>query len=892
VNGAEPRALPTGTVTFFFTDIEGSTKLVRELGAGRFGDVLDLHGRILRGAVRENGGHEVRTEGDSFLCVFVNPSGAVAAAAAAQRALAATPFPHDAVVRVRMGLHSGEGALATSNSGADYVGFEVHRAARIAASGHGGQVLVSEATRALVQDALPSGVALRDLGEHRFKDLTRPERVFQLVIEGLPVDFPRLRSLDRTPSNLPTPLTSFVGREREVAEGRRLLGATRLLTLTGPGGTGKTRLSLQIAAASADDFPGGVTFVPLASIVNPELVLPSVAHELGLTLAGQRSPLAALAEHLADKRVLLVLDNFEQILPAAADVAELLRQAPGTKVLASSRAPLRVYGEQELPVPPLALPDAATPPDQLSQFEAVRLFIERAVATKPGFAVTNESAPAVAGICARLDGLPLAIELAAARVRLFPPQVILARLEKSLSFLGGGARDLPARQQTLRGAISWSYDLLDERGRRLFRRFACFAGGAELEQIEAVCVDDAVLDDLQALVEHSLVRQREDDHEPRFHMLQTIREYAEERLAEDPDATPVHRRHAEAYLSLAERLAPTLMGPERKGSLDRLERDVDNFRAAVSWAIATGATETALRLGAALWRFQQMRGYLIEAHGELERILATPGASEHGGRYAAALEAAAGLAYWRGDVGATKAHYADALAIWRALGDEGESANALYNLSFASWMGDPSKADDVAILALLGEATAIYRRLGDKGGLAKSLWATADVRAFVQKDLDRARATSYEALALFREAGDRFGLGWNLHQIGSFNVTTRNLEAARRELDEALALFAEAGDVTGLVVLLGDFARLSAASGDLLRGVRLAGAASALQRKSGADLAKVVDELEGAVDSSSHPSPDEAAAAWAAGQAMSVDDALAEARALPAPRAAMPARAS
>jgi predicted ATPase/class 3 adenylate cyclase len=890
VSGVDARALPTGTLTFFFTDIEGSTKLVRELGAGRFSDVLDLHGRILRGAVRDHGGNEVRTEGDSFLCVFVKPSDAVAAAAAAQRALAAAAFPHDAVVRVRMGLHTGEGALATSDSGADYVGFEVHRAARIASSGHGGQVLLSETTRTLVQDALPAGVSLRELGEHRFKDLARPERVYQLVIDGLPGEFPRLRSLDRTPNNLPTPLTSFVGREREVAEGRRLLGATRLLTLTGPGGTGKTRLSLQIAAASADDFPGGVTFVPLASIVSPELVLPSVAHELGLALAGQRPPLEALVEYLADKRVLLVLDNFEQILPAAAHVAELLRQAPGTKVLVSSRAPLRVYGEQELPVPPLALPDATTPPDQLSQFEAVRLFIERAVATKPGFAVTNENAPAVAGICARLDGLPLAIELAAARVRLFPPQVILARLEKSLSFLspsGGGARDLPARQQTLRGAISWSYELLDERVRGLFRRFACFAGGAQLDEIEAVCGgEEPALDGLQALVEHSLVRQREDADEPRFFMLQTIREYAEERLAEEPDAPEVRRRHAHAYLALAERLAPTLMGPERKASLDRLESDVDNFRAACAWTIATGATETGLRLGAALWRFLQMRGYLIEAHGQLERILAMPGAADHGGRYAAALEAAAGLAYWRGDVPSTRAHYAGALAIWRTLGNESEIANACYNLSFAGWMGDPLNADAAAVVGLLDEAAAIYRRLGDKPGLAKSLWAAGDVQAYIEKNLDRARATSYQALALFREAGtDLFGLGWNLHQVGSFNVTARNLEAARRELEEGLAIFAKAGDVTGLVVFIGDFARLSAASGDLLRGVRLASAAAAMQRKSGANLAKVVDELEGTVDGSRHPRPEEAAAAWAAGQAMSVDEAVAEARALPQPAA-------
>jgi predicted ATPase/class 3 adenylate cyclase len=885
VKGGDARPLPTGTLTFFFTDIEGSTKLVHELGAGRFGDVLDLHGRILRGAVRDNGGHEVRTEGDSFFCVFVKPSAAVAAAVAAQRALASTPFPHDAVVRVRIGMHTGEGALGTSESGTDYVGFEVHRAARIASSGHGGQVLLSETTRALVQDDLPPDTTLRDLGEHRFKDLTRPERVFQLVLAGLASDFPRLKSLDRTPNNLPTVLTSFVGREREVAEGRRLLGATRLLTLTGPGGTGKTRLSLQIAAASVDDFPDGVYFVPLASIVNPELVLPSIAHELGLPLGGQRPPSSALAEHLGAGRVLLVLDNFEQILTAAADVAELLRQAAGTKVLTSSRSPLRVYGEQEFPVPPLALPDATTPPDELSQYEAVRLFIERAAATKPGFRVTNDNAPAVAGICARLDGLPLAIELAAARVRLFPPQVILARLEKSLTFLGGGARDLPARQQTLRGAIAWSYDLLEDPVRRLFRRFACFANGAELDEIEAVCGGpEPALDGLTALSEHSLVRQREDAPEPRFFMLQTIREYAEERLAEDPDAGDVRRRHADAYLALAERTAPTLMGAERKASLDRLEREVDNFRAAVGWTIAAGATETALRLGAATWRFLQMRGYLHEARAALESILAMPGADEHVGLYAPALEAAGGIAYWQGDVAATKVWYTRCLEVRRALGDESEIANACYNLSFAAWMDQADLSEAERLSSVLDEAAEIYRRLGDKEGLAKSLWAQADLSYFIKKDLERARALSNEGLAFFRETKDEFGLGWSLHQAGSLNIKARRLDDARRELEEGLALFAKAGDVSGITLFLGDFARLAAASGDVLRGVRLSGAAAALQRKSGTDLAAIINDLEGKVDSSRHPSTKEAAAAWAEGQALSVDEAVAHALGRAAPR--------
>jgi predicted ATPase len=831
--------------------------------------------------VRDAGGYEVRTEGDSFFCVFVKPSDAVAAAVSAQRALAAAEFPHGAVVRVRMGLHTGEGTVGTSGSGVDYVGFEVHRAARISSSGNGGQVLLSETTRTLVQDGLPAGVTLRDLGDHRFKDLSRPERVFQLVVEGLPADFPRLRSLDRTPNNLPTALTSFVGREREVAEGRQLLGATRLLTLTGPGGTGKTRLSLQIAAKSADDFPDGVYFVPLASIVDATLVLPSIAHELGLALSGQTTPLHVLADHLGEKRVLLVLDNFEQILAAAADVGELLRQAPNIKVLTSSRAPLRVYGEQELPVPPLALPDASTPPDRLSQFEAVRLFIERAVATKPGFAVTNENAPAVAAICARLDGLPLAIELAAARVRLFPPQVILTRLEKSLSFLAGGARDLPARQQTLRGAIAWSYDLLDEHVRRLFKRFACFADGAELEEIEAVCGEGqgndagSVLDGLTALAEHSLVRMREDGAEPRFFMLQTIREYAGEKLAEDPDAGEVHRRHALAYQALAEKTAPTLNGAQRKASLDRLEREIDNFRAAIDWAVASGAAETAQRLATALWRFLQMRGYLLEARALIERVLAVPGGDADAARLAATLEAAGGIAYWQGDIPSTVRWYGRCLELRRALGDEREIANACYNLSFAAWMGGTDHPEVSGRLGLLDEAIAIYRRLGDKHGLAKSLWAQTDVLYFVNKETDSSRELAVESIALFRELGDEFGLGWGLHQLGSIDVTLRRLDEARRELEEGLGLFAKAGDLSAIVLFLSDFARLAAASGDMSRAVRLSGAAASLQKKSGTDLAKLVNDLEGNVDSTRHLGAEASSAAWAEGQAMSADQAVA-----------------
>src|SRR3989440_1379167 len=533
--------LPTGTVTFFFSDIEGSTRLIQQLGE-RYPDVLLAHHTIQREALAANGGHELRTEGDSFFIVFESALEACAGAAAVQQTLAQHSWPQDGKVRVRIGLHTGEATLV----GNEYLGLDVHRAARVASAGHGGQVLVSETTRALVDNALPPGLTLRDLGLHRLKDLARPERLFQLTIEGLLSEFPALKTLEATPNNLPTQLTSFIGRDDQVREAKQLLTRSRLLTLTGPGGTGKTRLSLQIAADVMDSFPDGVYFVPLASVQDPELVPSAIAQALAVSTTGSRRPIDMLADHLRDKRTLLVLDNFEQLLPAGPVTTALLEASPGLRVLVSSRAVLRVYGEQEFPVPPMALPDLKALPDlaTLSQFEAVRLFIERAVAVKPDFQATNENAPAIAGIGERVDGLPPAVELAAARVKLFSPQALLARLEKSLSALGTGARDLPGRQQTLRGAIQWSYDLLNEGERRLLARFSVLARGAGLEHVEAVCcpagdIGGDVVDALDQLADQSLLRRLPDFSEPRFLMLQTIREFAAERLDESGEATAI-----------------------------------------------------------------------------------------------------------------------------------------------------------------------------------------------------------------------------------------------------------------------------------------------------------------------------------------------------------------
>jgi len=883
VDGAGP-SLPAGTLTFVFTDIEGSTRLVQAIGEAGFNAVLEDHGRLVAGAFDAAEGIRVRMEGDSFFYVFQRASSAVAAVVAAQRALAAHVFPGQAAIRVRMGLHTGEARLGSAATGADYVGYDVHRAARIASAGHGGQVLLSEPTRVLVGEALPAGVTLRDLGEHRFKDLGRPERVLQLVIEGLPADFPPIRSLNAIPNNLPTQVTSFVGREREIAEGVKLFGNARVLTLTGPGGTGKTRLSLQIAAQVAHGFPGGVTFVPLAPIVDPELVGPAIVEALHLETA-QSPARDRLVQHLRDQKALLVMDNFEQVLGAATLVADLIRACPGLKVIASSRGALRISGEQEMPVPPLELPDPGAPAERVSQYEAVRLFIERAIAVKPGFEVTDENAPAVAEICARLDGLPLAIELAAARVKLLPPAAILTRLQSRLGLLQSSARDLPDRQKTLRGAIAWSHDLLDEPGRRLFARLAVFAGGGELEDVDAICcsadlgVD--VLAGLEALVDQSLVRQEQHGEGSRAIMLETIREFALEQLAASPDAEAVRNRHAARFLALAQEAAPHLMRVERRSWLTRLEREHDNLRAAFDFCAGSGRIVEALRLGAALWRFWQFRGHLREGLQRIGRVLDDPASRGYPAEREAALEGAGGLSYWLGELATTTASYDEAVAIARASGDPLRISHALYNNSFLPvWAQlDKSLAERAAVAdAEIDEALALARQVGDRPAIARALWGKANTMTYLHGDYAGALRPLSEALPMFRELGDHFGLAWALHTEGLSRLRTGDFPASHAALDEQVALLGDARDPSGLAIALSNQAQLAHAEGDSLRGIRLQGASAALKHLTGAELVSRVDAIEGRAIEATPENQD----AWNEGLAMSLDQAVAYALRRPA----------
>lgn len=856
----------SGTVTFLFSDIEGSTRLEQQVGTARYAVLRERHRDILRQAFAAHGGEEQGTEGDSFFVVFNSAREAVAAAIEAQRGLAAEPWPDEAAVRVRMGLHSGEAGMA----GGTLVGLDINRAARIAAVAHGGQILLSDTTRALVASALPADVQLRDLGAFRLKDLLGPERLAQLNGEGLQDNFPALRIPDARPNNLPTQLTTFVGRDTELGQAAGLLASTRLLTLTGPGGTGKTRLSIELAARVADGFPDGTFFVPLAPIRDPMLVAPRIASAVGLVDSGARSIMDTLAEWLRDRRLLLVLDNFEQVTDAATVVADLLRSADGLKVIVTSRAALRISGEQEYPVPGLPTPpdpthlssydrmqlpggSRALDPETLAQYAAVRLFIERAVAVRPSFSVTNENAPAVAAISARLHGMPLAIELAAARIKLLSPDAILARLEHQLDVLAAGARDLPPRQQTLRGAIAWSYDLLDEGGRRLLDRLSVFASGSDPESAEAICgpsseLGGELIDGLMALADQSLLKVEETaDGEPRFRLLDTIREYAAARLEARGEKAAILDRHRAWYLALAERAAAEMSRADQRRWLDRLELEHDDIRADLDRAVAAPDPDTAVRLGFAMWRFWQKHGHLAEARRRLEAMAAARWTGDDPRLRARLMEALGGVCWWQGDFPEMAKHYQEALDLWLAMGDEAEIANAYYNASFSHAV--PHRADlpfedadpDQIGLGYIEQARERFRAIGNRGGEANALWALGNYHYF-RSHPGNGVSQFREALEMFRQTQDLTMEAWSLHMLGSGLLRNGEVAEGKQHVAHAVRHFHAAGDTAGLTLTLDDLSAVAVAEGDLVRAARLRGVARNLTAETGAGLAGYVEE--------------------------------------------------
>jgi predicted ATPase len=799
-----------------------------------------------------------------------------------------------------MGLHTGE----AERVGGSLTGLDINQAARISAVANGGQILVSETTRVLIGTA-PPDIQVRDLGKHRLKDLLKAEPLFAVVGDGLRSDFPPLRTPDNHPINLPTQLTTFVGRDAELAEVEGLLQSTRLLTLTGPGGTGKTRLSLQLAAKVSDDFSDGVFFVALEPIRDPQLIAARIASTVGVVESGAYPIADSLGDWLRDRQTLLVLDNFEQVLAAAPLVADLLRTAPRIKVIATSRAALRLYGEQEYPVPGLPTPpdptqrsglerfnvpgsERALDAETLGQYAAVRLFIERAVAVRPGFAVTNENAPAVAAISARLHGMPLAIELAAARIKLLGPDAILARLEHQLDVLAAGSRDLPERQQTLRGAIAWSYELLDEGGRRLFDRLSVFVGGFDLEAAEAIAgpsgdVGGDVLDALTGLVDQSLVKvDPMPDGEPRFRLLESIRDFAAERLAARGETDLIRARHTEWFTRLAARASAELSGDAQRSWLDRLDLDHDDIRAVLDRAMAVPDPPVAIGLAFSMWRFWQKRGHLDEARRRLEAMAAAPWSRDDPRLRAKLMEALGGTCWWQGRIEPMGVCYDEALELWLAIGDEAEIANAYYNASFRFAVPEdahPAASPDPEGKGMLyiERARDLFRKLGDRRGEANALWGLANYRYFRRYPgfgVHEAR----EALEIFREVGDVTMEAWSLHMLGTALLRSGEVASARAPLVDAIRHFYAAGDAAGVTLSLDDLSAVAVADGDLPRAARLRGAARNLTAETGAGLAGYVEDTyeAGVRPGVRSVMPEEDVARYGAeGAAMTLDQAVA-----------------
>ena len=699
--------LPSGTVTFLFTDIEGSTRLWQEKPQA-MSISQARHDAILREAIKSNNGSIFQLVGDSFSAAFRNAPDGLCAALSAQRGLQAEKWGSTGAIRVRMGLHTGAAEISPSEPNMYSEGYTtIASTQRVMSAAHGGQVLLSQTTHDLLQNDLPQEVSLRDMGEHRLKDLRNPLHLYQLVAPELPQDFPPIKSLNTLPNNLPVQLTSFIGREREMAEAKRLLEATRLLTLTGPGGTGKTRLSLQLATDVLDAFPAGVWLVELAPLSDPALVPQTVASVLGVREQPGRPLVDTLIDYLRAKSILLVLDNCEHLIDACAQLAtNLLSACPRIKILPSSREALGVAGETAYRVPSLSLPDARhSTPEALRQSEAVLLFVERAQAAQPHFALTAQNLSAVAQICQRLDGIPLALELAAARVRLFTVEQIAARLDDRFRLLTGGSRTALPRQQTLSALIDWSYDLLSEAEREALARFSVFSGGWMFESAEAV-IGPETLDLLSHLVDKSLVVAEEiaQAGETRYRLLETIRQYARDKLFESGRVSTARDLHLAAYLQLAAQAEPMLEGTQMLGWLDRLEIELDNIRAALEWALERNP-ETALQLAVSLTAFWRSRGYLTEGRRwlveSMTRLTALPhtegeAARAHLALRAKGLSAAGTMAFALGELNAARAWLDESAALARQIGEQRTLGGALGMLGLTVlWLGDAAATDAV-----------------------------------------------------------------------------------------------------------------------------------------------------------------------------------------------------
>ena len=869
--------LPTGTVTFLFTDIEGSTRLLHKLGDG-FRELLSEHHRILRDALTRNGGVEVGTEGDAFFVAFDSVPNAVNAAAQMQRALADYRNRSGIELWVRMGLHTGEAELAGDN----YGGLDVHRAARISDSAHGGQVLLSAATAHQIQGAskLEEGIRLLDLGRFRLKDLAEPEQLFQLCVEGLRTSFPPPTALGN-PLHLPPQLDDFVERDGEIRTIQTLLDERRLVTLTGPGGTGKTRLATEVGRLSADAFPDGIFFVELAAIFDFSLVPSTIAGALALREEGARPIVETVTDYLAPKKILLILDNFEQVVEAAPLVSDLLRAAPDLKVMVTSRVSLLVSGEHEYPVPPMALPDPRRLPDLdgLSVYEAIDLFLKRARSVKPDFALTDDNARVVAEICVKLDGLPLAIELAAARTRLLSPNEILTRLDQSLSLLSKPGRDVPQRQRTLMDAIGWSYELLDPELQALFLKLGIFRGGWTLDDVEAVANPDGalgidVIDGLESLISSSLVRAwNADDSQTWFVMLQTIREFALQTLADTGEIQQLRMIHAGYFADLARKAEPEIFVDDQDWP-DRLDLEHDNLRAALQRFIDAGEIQEGLAMATCLWRFWQIRAHLAEGRAWLTQLLDIPKSKDDPAIRGAALIAIGGLTYWQNEYATTRVYYEEALDTFESIGDERGIAEALYNLGFLFLIeGDTKNSRGFHKRSL-----AIYMDLDDDLNVAYAKWglAMSHVR---DGEADEAGRLARESLDTFERHRNWYGRSLGEFVLMQIDRIDGNYERVFALIREVLERPESQKDAVGISSLLEIQANIEIAIGRPRRGLKLAAAGAHMRTEYGGGAPPpLLDLEEPRAVVADVLSEETIASIWSEGQQMSLEEALAYAR--------------